>query len=104
MRFPYIVNMQLYTHFPAGIYNIFTVGGSQYFDADKVCCTFTNIIVDLVSRGTGDQSLADITPCSIHAALVQLAGTCGQALINVWMFKKKNKKTHVSQCTVEEDG
>lgn len=44
---------------------------------------FTNVIVDLVSRGTGDQSLTDITPCRIYTALIQLAGVRGQTLIYV---------------------
>ncbi len=81
--------MQQYKHSPAGIYSTFTVGGSRCFDADEVWCTFTNVIVDLVSRGTADQPLTDVTPCSIHTALVQLAGVCGQTLIYVWEFKKR---------------
>lgn len=44
---------------------------------------FANAIVDLVSRGTCDRSLTDVTPCSIHAALIQLAGPHGQTLIYV---------------------
>lgn len=58
-------------------------------NADKVQCTFTNVIVDLVSRRTGDRSLTDITPCSIHAALIQLAGMWRQTLICVWILKRK---------------
>lgn len=45
---------------------------------------FTNVIVDLVSGGTGDQSLTDVTPSSVHAALIQLAGTRRQTLIYVF--------------------
>lgn len=89
MCFPHIVTMWCYKLPPAAIYNTFTVGESQYFDADKVKCTFTNVIVDLVSRGAGDQSLTDITPRSIHAALVQLAGTCGQTLVYVYCLEEK---------------
>lgn len=57
------------------------MGGSQHFDADNVRCTFANVIVDLVTRGAGDQSLTDVTPGSVHAALVQLAGMWGQTLV-----------------------
>lgn len=52
-------------------------------DADKVCRTFANVIVDLVSRGAADQSLAYETPRRVHAALVQLAGVCRQTLVYV---------------------
>lgn len=58
------------------------VGGS-YFGADKVRRTFANVIVDLVSQGAADQSLAYVTPHRIHAALVQLAGVCRQTLVYV---------------------
>lgn len=63
--------------------NTLAVGGS-YFDADKVCRTFANVIVDVVSWGAADQSLAYVTPHRIHAALVQLAGVCRQTLVYVY--------------------
>lgn len=65
-------------------------------NADKVWCTFTNVVVDLVSWGAGDQSLTDITPRSIHAVFIQLAGVRGHTLIYVWMFKKRRKDKRVS--------
>lgn len=72
-------------------------------NADKLCCTFTNVIVDLVARGTGDQSLTDVTPRSIHTALVQLAGVCRQTLIYIWVFKKKKKRRRgKGKCVIEE--
>ena len=58
----------------------------------KVCCTFTNVTVDLVSWGTADQCLTDIAPCSIHTALIQLAGVCRQTLIYVCMLEKERIK------------
>lgn len=57
------------------------MGGSQHFDGDNVRCTFANAIVDLVTRGAGDQSLTDVTPGCVHAALVRLAGMWGQTLV-----------------------
>lgn len=51
---------------------------------EKMQITFTNVTVDLVSRGAGDQSLTDITPCSIHAELIKLAGAGRQTLVYVW--------------------
>lgn len=38
--------------------------------------------------------LTDVAPRRIHAALVQLAGTCRQTLVYVWVFKEKR---HMSQ-------
>lgn len=78
------------------------MGKSEYFDTNKVWCTFTYVIVDLVSWGTGDQSLTDVTPCSVHAALIQLAVMCGQTLIYVWKFKKKEYKGQMCQCDKRE--
>ena len=52
--------------------------------ADKVPGTCTNVVVDLVSRGTCDEPPTDVTPCSINAALVELAGVRRQTLVFVW--------------------
>lgn len=83
-------------------YNTFTVGGSQFYDTDKVQCTFTDVVVDLVSRGAGDEPLTDITPRCIHAALVRLAGTCGQTLVYVYRLEKK--RNCGKMCHFEERG
>lgn len=71
-------------------------------NADKLWCTFTNVIVDLVARGTGDQSLTDVTPCSIHTALIQLAGVRRQTLIYIWVFKKRKREKKWQMCQWEK--
>ena len=85
----------------------------QRFDAEKRWCTFTNVIVDLVSRGTGDQPLTGKTPRSVHAALAQLAGMGRGTLVYIWKFEKKNKRglcqceekrMHNEKCTAEDSG
>lgn len=88
MCFPYIVNTQSCKRSPAGIYSTISVGGSQYFDSDKVRCTFANVIVDVVARGAGNPSLTDVTPSCVHAALVGLAGIVRQTLICVYCLKR----------------
>lgn len=79
MCFPPIVSVHVYNAYTC---STLAVGGS-YFDAGKVRRTFANVIVDLVSRGAADQSLAYVTPHRIHAALVQLAGVCRQTLVYI---------------------
>lgn len=63
----------------------------KFLKSDKLCYTFTDVVVDLVSWRTGDHSLTAVTPCSIHTAFTHLAGTCRQTLIYVWMLGKRNK-------------
>lgn len=87
--FPRIVNMQLYKHSAADVDSTFPMGGRQWFDAGKVRGTFTNVIVDLVSRWAADPSLTYVTPGRVHAALIQRAGTCIQALIYICCLNKE---------------
>lgn len=103
MCFPSIVSVYVYN---TGICSSLAVGRS-YFDADKVCRTFANIIVDLVSRGAPDQSLAYETPHRIHAVLIGLAGVCRQTLVYVCCHRRKVTKVSalgVKRRTEQESG
>ena len=65
--------------------------------AEEERCTFTYVIVDVVSRGTGDQSLTDVTPSGVHAELLQLAGVHVQTLVYIWMFKKQRRRRQMCE-------
>lgn len=62
----------------------------------KLWQTFTNVSVDLVSRRTGDKSLADVAPCGIDAAFIQLAGMRWHTLINICRRRRRTEEKGVS--------
>lgn len=98
MHFPDIVNIQLYKIPPLVKWSQWVeVSSLIQLSADKVKSTFTNVVADLVSRQAGDQSLTDITPPCVHAALVKLAAMCRQTLIHI--CRKESRRFRIQTMT-----
>jgi len=54
-------------------------------------CTFTQVVVDLVSPGTGERlSLTHVAAGGVDAALALQAGPRGQTLVHVWPSRRKD--------------